>query len=63
MALLQVTAGAKRLVASSEMRDPLAAQRLQAYPIHAPDFFAAYIRSELANWRAMAKAAGVEGIQ
>ena len=28
-----------------------------------PELFAAYIRTELANWRAMAKAAGVEGMQ
>ena len=61
--LAALNAEVTRIFASTEMRDLLAAQSLQAYPTHTPDFFAAYIRSELANWRTMAKAAGVEGMQ
>ena len=49
-----------RIFASSEMRDVLAAQSLQAFPSHTAEQFGAYIHTELANWRAMAKAAGVE---
>lgn len=52
-----------RIFANAEMRDLLAAQSLQSFPAHTPDVFAAYIRTELASWRAMAKAAGVEGMQ
>ena len=52
-----------RIFANAEMRELLAAQSLQSFPAHTPDVFAAYIRTELASWRAMAKAAGVEGMQ
>jgi tripartite-type tricarboxylate transporter receptor subunit TctC len=52
-----------RIFGSPEVRDLLAAQSLQSFPAHAPDAFGAYIRTELANWRAMARAAGVEGAQ
>ena len=52
-----------RIFVGSEMRDLLAAQSLQSFPAHTPDVFAAYIRTELGNWRAMAKMAGVEGSQ
>lgn len=52
-----------RIFVGSEMRDLLAAQSLQSFPAHTPDVFAAYIRTELANWRSMAKMAGVEGVQ
>ena len=52
-----------RIFASTEMRDLLAGQSLQAYPTHAPETFASYIRAELGKWQAMAKAAGVEGTQ
>ncbi len=52
-----------RIFASSEVRDMLAAQSLQSFPPHTAEQFAAYIRTELASWRAMAKAAGVEGTQ
>ena len=52
-----------RIFASTEMRDLLAGQSLQAYPTHPPEYFATYIRAELGKWQAMAKAAGVEGTQ
>ena len=52
-----------RIFASTEMRDLLAGQSLQSFPTHTPEQFAAYIRTELGKWRAMAKAAGVEGTQ
>ena len=32
-------------------------------PVHPPEHFAIYIRAELASWRAMARASGVEGKQ
>ncbi len=52
-----------RIFGSAEMRDLLAAQSLQSFPTHTPEQFSAYIRSELVKWRAMARAAGVEGSQ
>ena len=52
-----------RIFASTEMRDILAAQSLHAFAVHPPEYFAAYIRAELASWRAMARSAGVEGTQ
>ena len=52
-----------RIFVGNEMRDLLASQSLQSFPAHTPDVFAAYIRTELGNWRAMAKMAGVEGSQ
>lgn len=45
---------------TQEMRDFLATQSLQAYPVHTPDDFTNYIKSELVSWSAMAKAAGIE---
>ena len=61
--VLALNAEVTRIFSSAEMRDLLAAQSLQSFPPHTPDVFAAYIRTELANWRAMAKAAGVESMQ
>lgn len=61
--LTALNAEVTRIFASAEMRDLLTAQSLQAFPPHTPDVFTAYIRTELANWRAMAKTAGVEGMQ
>ncbi len=52
-----------RIFASTEMRDMLANQSLRSFPTHNAEHFGSFIHTELAKWRAMAKAAGVEGTQ
>ena len=52
-----------RIFTGAEMRELLAGQSLQPFAAHSPEQFAAYIRKELASWRAMAVTAGVQSIQ
>jgi len=52
-----------RIFTGAEMREVLAGQSLQPFAAHSPEQFAAYIRKELASWRAMAVTAGVQGMQ
>jgi tripartite-type tricarboxylate transporter receptor subunit TctC len=59
--ITQLNAETNRILGSAEMRSFLATQSLQPFPAHSPEDFAAYIRTELARWRDVAKAAGVEG--
>ncbi len=56
-----INAETTRIFATTEMRDTLSAQSLRAFPAHNAESFGAFIHSELGKWRAMAKAAGVEG--
>ncbi len=45
---------------SPEMREFLSTQSLQPYPVHSPDDFTLFIKSDLLSWSAMARAAGIE---
>lgn len=56
-----MNAEAMRIFGNPEVRQVLAGQSLQAYPRHTPEDFATYLSSESAKWRAMAKAARIEG--
>jgi tripartite-type tricarboxylate transporter receptor subunit TctC len=57
--VMALNAETTRIFSSTEMRELLASQSLQPFAAHSPEQFAAYIRGELANWRAMAVAAGL----
>lgn len=58
--VLALNSEVTKIFNSQEMHDFLATQSLQSYPVHTPDDFSNYIKSELVSWSAMAKAAGIE---